>query len=292
MSFFYEEREGVLLLRCRELLEAGAAHAFSTRIGGVSKGPFESLNLGLSRGDAPEAVEENYRRFLSAAGVQAPVCRVRQVHGAVVHEAPEQNARPEPGVSPLFGGLAPRDGDGLMTDRVGVPLRVYYADCMPVLLCDPVRRVCAAVHSGWRGTVLCIAAEAVRRMGERYGSAPGDILAAIGPSAGPLRYEVSEEVAAQFEAAFGAASGVVLRRAEEARGRYEGLSGAGEFVRPHVDLWRAAQRALADAGVPEGQILISGICTVSEPERYFSHRVMGDRRGNGAAVIALEEERG
>ena len=98
-----------------------------------------------------------------------------------------------------------------MTDRAGVPLMVYYADCMPVLLCDPVRRVCAAVHSGWRGTVLRIAAEAVRRMGERYGSAPGDILAAIGPSAGPPRYEVSEEVAAQFEAAFGAGSGVVLR---------------------------------------------------------------------------------
>ncbi len=266
MSFFYEERDGVLLLRCRELLEAGAAHAFSTRIGpadgravrqhagrysggdrplggpaalrgerggrgavrggvrcgelleagaahafstrigGVSKGPFESLNLGLSRGDASGAVEENYRRFLAAAGVQAPVCRVRQVHGAVVHEAPEQNAQPEPGISPLFGGLAPRDGDGLMTDQAGVPLMVYYADCMPVLLCDPVRRVCAAVHSGWRGTVLRIAAEAVRRMGERYGSTPGDILAAIGPSAGPLRYEVSEEVAAQFEAAFGAGS--------------------------------------------------------------------------------------
>ncbi len=81
-------------------------------------------------------------------------------------------------------------------------------------------------------------------------------------------------------------------RAEEVRGRYEGLSGEDEFVRPHIDLWRAAQCALAEAGVPEEQIFISGICTVSEPGRYFSHRVMGDRRGNGAAVIALEEERG
>lgn len=291
MSFFYEEKEGVLLLRCRELLEAGAVHAFSTRIGGVSEGPFESLNLGLSRGDVPEAVEENYNRFLKAVGAKAPVCRVRQVHGKIVHEAPERDARKVFEISALFGGLPPRDGDGLMTDRAEVPLMVYYADCMPILLFDPVRRVCAAVHSGWRGTVLRIAGEAVRRMTERYGSAPGNILAAVGPSAGPFRYEVSEEVAAQFMTEFGEKSGVVLRRAEEARGRYPGLVESEAFVRPHVDLWRAALCALVEAGVPENQVFISGICTVSEPERYFSHRVMGDRRGNGGAVILLKEER-
>ena len=374
MSFFYEKRDGVLLLRCRELCKEGVIHAFSTRIGGVSQGTFESMNLGLSRGDSTAAVEENYRRFLKAAGICGPLYRVAQIHSDLVHEVPYEVA-PKAGesYSIIFDGRPPLEGDGMVTAAPHIALAVYYADCMPILLFDPLRRVCAAVHSGWRGTVRRIAARAVEKLSSCYGTRPGDVIAAVGPSVSPLCYEVSEEVAEAFRAEFGAESGTVVRSPDEilhpcepelersaelgadsgtepqrgSMGKDVPLYGAAagavvatgdrvdrvaeekkektglleaekavpseknarhvteelfqrehlsemtspnrRWEKPHIDLWRAAELALLDAGVPKEQIHISRICTVQNVDCYFSHRVMGDARGNNAAVIMLTD---
>ncbi len=127
----------------------GAAHGFSTRLGGVSEGMWESLNLGLSRGDNPDHVKENYRRFLAAIGADGTrTASSNQVHGGVVRTVTTADVKDD-----LYGKVS-YEADGLMTDLPGVTLLVYTADCIPILFYDPVRRVIAAVHAGWRGTAI------------------------------------------------------------------------------------------------------------------------------------------
>lgn len=153
---------------------AGVAHGFSTRLGGVSEGIYATLNLGMNRGDAPDRVRENYRRFCAAIGADMGniVC-ASQVHGDTVRTVTAAD---------LGIGLdepEPWQADGLVTDIPGVTLAVYSADCLPILLYDPVRRVVGAVHAGWRGTALGIAA--------RAGGAHGGLLR-LRPAGSPCRY--------------------------------------------------------------------------------------------------------
>jgi polyphenol oxidase len=183
--------------------------AFTTRLGGVSEGPFESLNLALLGGDRPELVEENRRRLCAEIGADPEALSLnRQQHTTLVHRA-HPGRRGEP-------------GDGLWTDQAGLPLLALGADCLPIALArvDGGRPALALLHAGWRGLLEGIAAIGVQALGGSH------VAAAIGPGIGPCCYEVGEEVAAPFRRAFGF-----------------GLVRDGR-----LDLWSAAERALRAAG--------------------------------------------
>ena len=241
-------------------------HAFTTRFGGVSGGIFESLNLGENRGDEPEAVRENYRRLKAALGIER-LCFTKQVHEAAVKYVTGRDAR-EP-FDPL-----PYACDGLVTDEPGVGLIAFTADCVPILLCDPERRVAAAVHAGWRGTVADIAGEAVKAM-EALGCDPVNIQAAIGPCISRCCFETGPEVPEAVMAVLGKEG----REYIDDPGRNE-----DKFF---VDLKGVNRALLIRAGVRPESVAVSDECTVCESEKYWSHRATGGRRGAQAAVIAL-----
>jgi len=229
-------------------------HGFSLRQGGTSEGPLASLNVGDGVGDAPERVAENVRRLADAAGLRPELLvTVRQVHGdRVVRAAPGERA----------------EADAVWTDEAnGRWVGVKAADCVPVLLASEDGRSVAAVHSGWRGTLLRTVAEAVQTL-ERAGVAPRGLRAAVGPSIQACCYEVSEDLAARFEAAFGA--GVVRR-------------GGG---RPHLDLTFAVEASLRDAGLLPEHIERLDACTACDAGRFYSHRRDQGRTGRHLAFVA------
>ncbi|HHW14761.1 MAG TPA: peptidoglycan editing factor PgeF, partial [Firmicutes bacterium] len=264
-------RAGLAWLEAHDFAETRLVrHAFSTRRGGVSAGPWASLNLGYGTGDAPQHVAENRRRLLAAVGLAGrPLVTVRQVHGdgLVVVEGvadAEQAAN-----------LA---ADGVLTASPEVAVAVLTADCLPVLLLDRRRKAVAAIHSGWRGTVLRIAGRAVRRMGEEFGTAPEDVLAAIGPGIGPCCYEVDRPVLERLAEAF-------PRQAE-------GFLSALDGDRAHLDLRAAVLADLKESGVPDENVTVVDACTSCQPERFFSYRRQGGSTGRMAAVIGLQEGTG
>lgn len=246
----------------------GVAHGFASRLGGVSTGPCAELNLGLSRHDKPDAVRENYTRFCAAIGSDVTsLVMTHQVHQDTIRVAKRSDI-----LDDLFDPI-PYDADGLITDEPGLCLTIYYADCIPVLFYDPVRRVIAAVHSGWRGTAMGIAAKAVQKMTELYGSDPKDILAAIGPGIGPCCFETHDDVPTAMEAQLG-----------EGVKPYITTLKNGKFT---VDLKGILTWQLTAAGVTPEHLEVLPLCTGCHPELYWSHRKMGDRRGNQAAMIQL-----
>lgn len=229
---------------------AGVRVAFTTRAGGVSEGPFASLNLGLLTDDQPERVVENRRRACEAAGVDAEGATMAlQVHGARLTEA-----RPTGVVTP---GTDYEPCDGLWSDRPGQGMLLVTADCLPVALARPDGAAPLAVlHVGWRGLLAGIAEEGARVVGD--GAA-----AAIGPGIGPCCYEVGEEVAAPYRARFGA------RVVRDGR----------------LDLPLATELALREAGVASVERV--GGCTACDPARFFSHRRDRGRTGRQGIVAAL-----
>ena len=245
---------------------SGVTHGFSTRLGGVSQGIYASLNLGANRGDDPLRVRENYRRFCAALGAnQDAMVFSSQVHGAVVRTVTAADAgrgldRP-----------VDYDADGLITDVPGVPLVVFGADCLTILLSDPVRRVIAAVHAGWRGTALGIVDAAVEKMMRNYGSDPADIRAAIGPGISRCCFETDSDVPDAMTEALGDAASPYLHDDEN-----------GKF---HVDLKGINALRLSRLGVLHTDV--ADECTMCRPDEFWSHRVTQGHRGSQAALIQL-----
>jgi hypothetical protein len=233
-------------------LLAGFPHGFTTRAGGSSSGPFESLNLGGLVGDDPERVAENWSRLERETGLR--FARVRQVHGA-------RAVRADAPTHPLD------EADVVVSRTAGVAACVAVADCVPVLLADPETGAVAAVHAGWRGTLALAAAEGVRALAREAGAPAGRLLAAVGPAIGPCCYEVSPDLARRFR--------------EEL-----GPEAAREAAPPHLDLWRANAAILGAAGVPADRIDVLGRCTACEREAFFSHRRDAGRTGRQVAFIA------
>lgn len=255
------------LIRMPVLDRPGIVHAFTTRTGGVSEGPYASLNLTRSRGDDPAHIAENRDRVRAALGLDHLVFAV-QVHGRDVVTVEGWPKGDQPA----------GEGDALITDRPGLGLVCQTADCTPILLFDPVQRAVAAIHSGWRGTVVNVAAATIEAMAARYGTRPADLLAAIGPSISPANYRVGPEVVAEFEAAFDNTGGIVSPR--------DPKGGA------QLDVAEACRRQLVVAGVPEGAIERSPLCTYAEEARLFSarrahHRGESGLFGGQAGIIAL-----
>lgn len=244
-------------------------HGFSTRLGGVSEGHLSSLNLGFHRGDTPENLRENYRRFCAATGTDGGrLVTTNQVHGDLV--------RPVTGADAKADLLDECDveADGLVTDEPGLTLAVFSADCVPILLHDPVRGVAAAVHAGWRGTAAAIAQRAVEVMTSRYGCRPEDIRGAIGPAIGVCCFETDGDVPEAMERSLGALATPFIQ--DVGGGRYR------------VELKAINQKILVSAGLLEELIDVSSDCTCCLHERYWSHRYTKGERGSQAAVIMLE----
>ncbi len=224
-------------------------HGFSTRPGGVSDGPFASLNLAVSVGDSPQNVAENLRRLAAFEGLTAGAfATVSQVHGVGVLWADRLGQGDAPS-APLG------EADALITQTEGLAVGVRTADCVPILVVDPQRRRVAAVHAGWRGTHARILRHAVEPLLQR-GARPADLLVAIGPSIRRCCYEVSPDLAERFVAAF--APDVVEPAA----------NGLG----PKLDLVRALEHTLVELGVPRSQVDVLPQCTACDPALFYSHR--------------------
>jgi YfiH family protein len=239
-------------------------HAVFTRVGGVSKSQWSSLNVGLTVGDDPECVAENRRLSFQAVG--RPLNTLSDswlTHGVdvVIYDSPR----------PLEQRYPPK-ADIILTDKPGVTLFMRYADCVPILLYDPVKQVVGLAHSGWLGTVKMVGAMAVKAMRDKYGCVPSDILGAIGPSIGPDRYEIGEDTAQMVRAAFGDDSDAILP------GYNQGV---------HFDLWQANKITLEKAGLRK--IELAGICTAENPQDWFSHRGSKGKTGRFGVLLGLND---
>jgi len=239
----------------------------TTRAGGVSKGYLSELNLGTRCGDTEEALSENYARLGAALGFSADaIVSTNQKHTSVVRRARREDAGTGI-IRPRF----PEGVDGLVTNEANLPLLAYFADCVPVLFCDPVKKAVGVCHSGWRGTVEKIAAETVRKMETEFGSRPKDIHAAIGLHIGACCFEVDAPVYEAFAAAFPEKGGFASPKGE----KY------------HIDLSAAVEYTLRAAGVEN--ISNMKTCTACHAETFFSHRKTAGKRGCFAAVICIRE---
>lgn len=269
MEITRTQRHGVPFYACPDPAWAGAAHGFSTRLGGVSPAPMDSLNLGASRGDDPANLRENFTRFCAAAGAdEGALVKNQQVHSDVIRPVTREDILPDPSTPGTF------EADGLITDEPEVCLTIFSGDCIPILLYDPVRRCIAAAHAGWRGTASGIAARAAEAMVRDYGCQAANILAAIGPGISPCCFETHADVPGGLRAGL----------AEDAAPFIRPLSKPGKFS---VDLKGANARWLERAGLRRERIAICSACTACNLDEFWSHRVQGSRRGSMAAVIQL-----
>ena len=251
-----------------DILGSGIRHGFSTRKGGVSPAPWDSLNLGISRGDCMENVQENYARFCAATAVDSQrVVLSQQEH--------TDHLRLVTAADCGKGLWTARDYhaiDGFLCNTPHIPLVVFSADCNVILIHDPVHHAIAAVHAGWRGTALGIAAKAVKEMHVQFDSDPAALRAAIGPAIGPCCFETDDDVPQALRRALGTAAEPFMSW----NGR-----------KWHIDLKAVNALWLQQQGV--SQIDICPLCTMCRTDLFWSHRKTGNARGAQIAMICLEE---
>lgn len=247
-------------------------HGFSTREGGVSSGIFASMNLGFNRGDSYGNVMENYRIMGNALNMSVE----NMVLSAQTHTTNLRIVTEDDKGKGLVKEKDYSDIDGLITNIPGIPLVTFYADCIPLVFLDPVKKVIASSHSGWRGTVKRIGKVTVDRMCDTFGCKAENIIAAIGPGICKDCYEVSEDVALEFMREF------------EKEG-YGDIVFPGESSKYYIDLKRANEVILISAGIKPENIDNEGICTCCRKDLLFSHRASNGRRGNLAAFIMLRQ---
>jgi len=242
-------------------------HFSTTRVGGCSTNNYSSLNLGFNSGDLPENVVENRIRLCGALEINPDrLIFPKQTHTANVKT-----------VATSFFELATEaqkhflnETDAVITNLNGVCVAIKTADCVPVLLYDPKRKMVAAIHAGWRGTIQNIVFVAIQKMVKEFGTDPEDLIAGIGPSISPEVYEVGEEVWKQFDPEF-----YLALNPEKADKKL-------------LDLWSANYQQLIKAGVPAENIEVARICTFSDPDRFFSARRDGIKTGRMATGIMIK----
>ncbi|HWI54859.1 MAG TPA: peptidoglycan editing factor PgeF [Desulfobacteria bacterium] len=244
-------------------------HGFSTRIGGVGKEPYDTLNLALHVGDEPADVIENRNRACELFDVDiSRIVTCQQVHGTNIEAVTEGAA----GLGAISYDEAFPDTDGIITNRPGLLLATFYADCVPLFILDPVKKVVGSIHAGWKGTVAGIGAVALERMTAEYGSNPADCLVGIGPSIGPCCYEVD---------------GPVIDELHKFSWWQDVISELGRGL-PHLNLWETNRRIMIDAGVQEKNIQIAGVCTCCSQDILFSYRGGQGVTGRMGAFIMLK----
>ncbi len=246
-----------------EVIESlGIKNGFTFRTGGLSKGNVRGLNLGFRVGDNPLDVTENYRLVSNDLKFNFEnIVAAKQTHTdnirIITSEDKGKGVVKESDIT---------DTDGLITGEKDIPLVVFSADCYPVLLADKEKKAVAAVHSGWRGTLLGISKKAALMMQSEFGVLPENIIAAVGPGIGSCCFETEADVALKFEPAF---------VKEKGGGKY------------FIDLPRVIKKDLINAGLKEENIFFSERCTVCESENFYSYRKMKDKTGRMGAFISL-----
>lgn len=256
-------------------------HLMSTRIGGVSEGHLGSMNLSFRRGDDPERVMENFRRITEVMGYgpEDVVCSVQ------THTTNIRRVFAEDKGKGVTAEQDYQDIDGLITNVPGVVLSTSFADCVPLLIVDPINHAVGLSHSGWRGTVNRMGYETIKAMEKEFGSRPEELVAAIGPSICQKCYEVSEDVAAAVRELF---------QQEEMGGQpftAEDVlltKGGGKY---QLDLWKTNEAIFRAAGVKSENIHVTDICTCCHADWMFSHRASGGKRGNLSMFVVLNEKR-
>lgn len=283
-------------------------HGFSTRIGGISDGIYSTMNLTFSTGDDRDKIIENYRIFCSALGIEAESL----VFGDQTHTCNVISVGEDDRGKGIFNPKTWHDVDGLITDSPGTSLVTLYADCVPLFFVDPVNKVVATSHAGWRGTVGGIAAKTVVEMKRLYNSNPEDIYAAIGPSIGVCCFETDESVAKEFLAL----PEEIVKNCVVAKGcdnieqyknedtnnsgdtkKYENtnnceITNNSENINDkkyYINLQKINRKFMMAEGIPLNQIEIADICTKCNHEWLFSHRATNGKRGGMAGIIGIRE---
>ncbi len=272
----YKTVEGVPFLSFPILEKTGLVkQGFSTKMGGVSQGKYATMNFTFTRGDNPDHVHENYRRMAKALGVDPEKMVLSyQTHTTNVKRVTESDAG-----KGITKEREYKDVDGLITNVSGITLVTFYADCVPLYFLDPVHKAIGLSHSGWRGTVKRMGDVTVKKMGESFGTRPEDLIACIGPSICRTCYEVGNDVAEAFRKSFEETYWKDILTEKE----------NGKFL---LDLWRANEIVLLEAGLRKENIQITDICTHCNSDYLFSHRTTGNERGNLAAFLSLSENNG
>ena len=236
-------------------------HFSTTRLGGSSSGKLESLNLGYTVNDNPRNVSSNLNHLANTFGFEkTQLVSPKQTHSVNIGIVKTQND--------IF-----QDTDALITNSPGICIFIRTADCVPILLYDPIQYAAAAIHSGWKSTIQEISKYTVELMQKEFGTNPNDIIAGIGPSIGPKVYEVGPEVMNQFDKSFGSnfCSAPIINS-----------------EKGFLNLWKANKQILLDSGIPGNQIEIVEICTYSNPELFYSARRDGIKTGRLASGIILK----
>ncbi len=245
-------------------------HAFTTRIGGVSEGIYSSMNMSFTNGDSERKVYENYCRVCAVMGTDpAKAVLSQQTHTNNVRIVSQDDIG-----KGIVKGRDYTDVDGLITNLRGVTLVTQYADCTPLLFCDPVKKVIATSHAGWRGTASEIGRITVEKMYNNFGCNPKDIICAIGPSICQGCYEVDDAVYIPI-------SNIPYLNKDKIFIKKEN----GKYM---LNLWETNKQILTNAGIKEENINVTDICTNCHPDVFHSHRFTKGKRGNLAALIALK----
>jgi YfiH family protein len=269
-AFLRQEKNGIEFYTVPSFAKTDLVkHAFTGRKGGFSQGKYSTLNLSVFTEDDLATVLENRRKFLLTLGIEAKsIVSARQVHGDNIYKV----TLVDKGRGAYAKDTAIPDTDALITQEKGIALLAFFADCVPVLFLDPVQKVIALAHAGWRGTVARIAAKTAQAMFKDYGTKFRDLLVGIGPSIGPCHYQVDEPVITKVEAVFPTRKSLLLTNREK------GLA--------QLNLWEANRQQLLEVGIPKENITVTGLCTYCFSEKFFSHR--WGMLGRQAAIIMLK----
>jgi len=243
-------------------------HGFSTRIGGVSEGEYNSLNLGIKTEDTKNNAIKNIEKFVLAVGVELEnLVMSDQIHSDIINVVNIDDKGKGYTKERDYSGI-----DGLVTNIKGIPLMTIFADCVPIFFVDPIKKAIGVSHAGWRGTKLKIGKKTVNVMVSEYGSNPKDIIAVIGPSIGECCYEVDKRVIDEFNTSFVDTSTFVFPKEES---KYQ------------LNLWNANNIVLKEAGLLDENIIISNLCTGCNIDLFYSYRRENGNTGRMGAIIQL-----
>lgn len=252
--------------------QSGIDHFVSTRIGGLSPPPYESLNLGFHVGDNAKTVLKNRERLAANIGIPLSDFTIgKQVHSGTVTIVTEEMR----GYGAADHDTAVEGTDAMITEVPRLCLTVLAADCVLVLFFDPRKRVVAAVHAGWRGTVKLATQNTAETLKQEFNCNPAELVVGIGSSIGPCHYEVGPEVIAQVEDTFGSTASYINNETPDGKGFF--------------NLWEANKRQIIEAGIPTQNIEIAQICTYCNAHLFFSERHQKGRTGRFGAGIMLSE---
>lgn len=268
-NFTQKEKNGVIYYTIPSFDKTNLVkHLFSTRIKGVSKIPFDSLNLGINKEDNMDAVRENFKIVCKVLDVPVDsIAFSNQVHGTDIRIVDSSNTGK--GIPPIGN----KEGiDGLITNERGITLCTFYADCVPLYFLDPKRKVIALAHAGWKGTASKIGEKTIDKMENIYNCNPKDILVGIGPSIGPCCYEIGENVFKIFNENFTKPQKLFVSK---------------EYNKWNLNLWIANMIILKSRGILENNITVSESCTSCNNDKFYSYRKENGKTGRMASVIQL-----